>query len=119
MPHLQVKKVVALCLAEAAKLTLDHLGAHRLESSQQGMSGGNDLTRLYGEVRRLRDLLQRSVNAFHDLIDLELPAADAQLLVACCRRAVEAIEVRVRTQRVTAEEKQLLQRKPGVMGSSK
>lgn len=114
MPRHQVKKVVAVCFVEAAKLTLEHLGAHRMQMSPEGLNG-NELTRLYGEVRRLRDQLQRSVNAFQDLVDLDLAPADGQLLVACCRRAIEEIEVRMGAQKLTADEKHWLQRKRQVL----
>ena len=77
MPQVQVKKVVAVCFLEAVKMTLDHLGAHRLELSQQGVQGSPELPRTYGEVRRLRDYLQRCVSAFQELVDLDLPAPDA------------------------------------------
>jgi hypothetical protein len=53
MSQLQVKKVVAVCFLEAAKLTLEHVGAHRLELAQQGNEGRDgaaELPRIYGEV---------------------------------------------------------------------
>lgn len=115
MPRHQVKKVVAVCFVEAAKLTLEHLGAHRMKISPDDAINGSELTRLYGEVRRLRDQLQRSVNAFQDLVDIDLAPADGQLLVACCRRAIEEIEVRMGTKKLTADEKHWLQRKRQVL----
>lgn len=115
MPRHQVKKVVAVCFVEAAKLTLEHLGAQRMKMSQDDSIAGNELTRVYGEVRRLRDLLQRSVNAFKDLVDLDFAPEDTQLLVACCRRAVEEIEVRMGTKKLSADEKHWLQRKHQVL----
>ena len=115
MAEVQVKKVVAVCFLEAVKMTLDHLGAYRLELSQQGMQGSPDLPRTYGEVRRLRDYLQRSVSSFPELVDLELPPADAGLLVACCRRSVEAMDLRLTEQSVTSDERTWLQRKRQVV----
>ena len=115
MPQVQVKKVVAVCFLEAVKMTLDHLGAYRLELSQQGVQGSPDLPRTYGEVRRLRDYLQRCVSAFPELVDLDLPPADAGLLVACCRRSVEAMDLRLSEQAVTPDERTWLQRKRQVV----
>lgn len=115
MPQIQVKKVVAVCFLEAVKMTLDHLGAHRLELSQLGVPGSPDLPRTYGEVRRLRDYLQRCVSAFPELVDLDLPSSDAGLLVACCRRSVEAMDLRLTEQAVTADERTWLQRKRQVV----
>ena len=116
MPQFQVKKVVAVCFLEAAKLCLDHLGAFRLELSQQGVPGSPDVPRVYGEVRRLRDYLQRCVSAYHDLVEIDIAPADASLLVACCRRAVEAVDLRLCEQAIAADERQWLQRKRQVLG---
>lgn len=115
MPQVQVKKVVAVCFLEAVKMTLDHIGAQRLELSQQGVQGSPDLPRTYGEVRRLRDYLQRCVSAFPELVDLDLPSPDAGLLVACCRRSVEAMDLRLTEQAVTPDERTWLQRKRQVV----
>lgn len=112
MPVLQVKKVVAVCFLEAAKLALDHVGAHRLEQSQRQGATGNDLTRLYGEIRRLRDYLQRCVSAYKDVVDLDLSPTDQGLLVACCRRSIEWIDLRLKGEQViTPDERQWLQKK--------
>jgi hypothetical protein len=116
MPQIQVKKVVAVCFLEAVKLGLDQLGAFRLELSQQGAPGSPDLPRFYGEVRRLRDYLQRSVSACQDTVALDLAAADAALLVACCRRGVEVVDLRLTEQAIAADERQWLQRKRQVLG---
>jgi hypothetical protein len=97
MPSLQVKKAVAVSFLEAAKLTLEHLAAYRLELSQSHVDASPDLARLYGNLRRVRDYLQRCVSAFLEVVSLDLTSSDAALLVACCRRAVSAIEFR-RTQ---------------------
>jgi hypothetical protein len=115
MPQFQVKKVVAVCFLEAAKLTLDHLGAFRLELSQNGAEGPPDLPRLYGELRRLRDYLQRCVSGYQDIVELDLPAADTGLLVAACRRAVEGIDLRLTEQAVPNDERQWLQKKRQVV----
>lgn len=112
MGAFQVKKVVAVCFLEAAKMTLEHLASHRLEQSQRPGAGASDLTRLYGETRRLRDYLQRCVSAFQDQVDIDLSPTDQGLLVACCRRNVEWIDLRLKgEQLVSAEERQWLQKK--------
>ncbi len=115
MPELQVKKVVAVCFLEAAKLALEHLGAFRLQLSQQSVPGPQDLPRTYGDIRRLRDYLQRCVSAYQEMVPLDLSDGDASLLVACCRRAVEAIEVRLTDRVVAPDEKQWLTRKRTVL----
>lgn len=115
MPQVQVKKVVAVCFLEAVKLALDQLGAHRLELSQQGVKGSPDLVRVYGDVRRLRDYLQRCIGACKDVVDLDLAASDASLLVGCCRRSVDAIELRLSEQAVPPDERQWLQKKRQVI----
>lgn len=116
MSSVQVKKVVAVCFLEAAKMTLEHLAEYRLTISQQGVQNLPDLPRIYGEARRLRDYLQRCVSAFHDLVELDFADSDRALLVACCRRFVEAIDLRlVGDQILPADERTLLQRKRTVI----
>lgn len=115
MPQHRVKKVVAVCFLEAVKMTLEHLGSHRLELSQKGAPACSDLTRLYGEVRRLRDYVQRCVSGFKEEVDLDFAAEDAALLVACCRRAVESIEARLTDKPVAADERQWLEKKTKVL----
>lgn len=117
MSPLQVKKVVAVCFLEAAKLTLEHLAAYRLELSQQGIKGSPDLPRIYGETRRLRDFLQRCVSAFQDVVEIDLSKSDRALLVACCRRSVEAIDLRLTGDMVLpSDEREWLQKKRQVVG---
>lgn len=112
----QVKKVVAVCFHEATKMALEHMGEYRLSLSQQGVQGNPDLPRLYGEARRLRDYLQRCVSAFADIVDLDFADGDQALLVGCCRRAVESIDLRLTgEQAITAEERQWLQKKRTVL----
>ncbi len=115
MPFVQVKKVVAVCFLEAVKLALDQLGAHRLELSQRGVTGTADLPRVYGELRRLRDFLQRSVSSSSDIVDLDLSPGDTGMLVACCRRDVEATELRLVDQAMPPDERTWLQRKRQVV----
>ncbi len=115
MPQIQVKKVVAVCFLEAVKQVLEQVCAFRVELSQQGVPGPAELTPLYAETRRLRDYLARSVSAYQDNVSLDLADPDAALLVACCRRAIEAIDLRIVEQAVPAEEKTYLQRKRQVL----
>jgi hypothetical protein len=114
MPEFQVKKVVAVCFLESAKLALEHLGAHRLQLSQDGHPGPDQLPRMYGDVRRLRDYLQRSVSGYQDVVKLDLSDDDAGLLVACCRRSVEFIEHRLAGV-VPADERNWLAKKSQVL----
>lgn len=116
MGIVQVKKVVAVCFLEAVKQALEHLGTYRLEMSQHGVAGSPELPRLYGEARRLRDYLQRCASAYQDLVDLDLADQDRSLLVACCRRLVEAIDLRLTgEQLVPSDERQYLTRKRQVI----
>lgn len=116
MGIVQVKKVVAVCFLEATKLTLEHLGEYRLTLSQQSIAGSPQLPRLYGETRRLRDYLQRCASAYQDVVDLDFSEEDARLLVACCRRAVDMIDLRLMGEQVsTHDERQWLQKKRTVL----
>ena len=65
MPAVQVKKVVVVCFLEATKLSLEHLAAYRIDLSQRANSPATpELARTYGEMRRLRDYLQRCASAY-------------------------------------------------------
>jgi hypothetical protein len=115
MPELQVKKIDAVCFLEAAKLTLEHLAAHRLGLSQSSVDSPKELTRLYGNVRRVRDYMQRCVSAYQDVVSLDLTDDDAGLLVACCRRSVEAIENRLAGTALSPDENQWLVKNRAVL----
>lgn len=117
MPELQVKKVVAVCFLESAKLSLEHLGEHRLYLAHQSAAGSDELPRIYGDVRRLRDYLQRSVSNYQDLVVLDLSDDDASLLVACCCRSVEAIEARLAGGAVPPDEREWLVKKRQVLAN--
>lgn len=96
MALIQLQKVVAVCLLEATKLTMDHLGKHRMEMGEGGGPElGRTLTTLYGDLRRLRDYMQRCLGAYRDLVDIDLSQEDQRLLVACCRRSVEHLDVQL------------------------
>ena len=111
MSQLQVPKPVALSFLEAAKVTLEHLGVRRLELVDHASRPAVEMTRLYGDVRRLRDYLQRSVAGFGDAVDLEIGPEDVVVLVACCRRAFEAFDARVQESGLRPEERQLMLQK--------
>lgn len=115
MPELRVKKVVTVCFLEAAKLTLEHIAAHRLELSQQGVTGPEELPRLYGDMRRLRDYLQRCASGNQDVVVLDISDIDCAMLVACCRRAVEVIEHRLTERVCLDDERQWLGKKRQVL----
>jgi len=115
MPAIQVKKVVAICFLEAVKTTLEHLGAHRLALSEQGAPAPADLTRVYGDVRRMRDYLQRSTSGYGDVVELDLDDSDSAVLVACCRRAVETMDVRLVEAGLPEDERNWLQKKQQVV----
>ena len=115
MPTLRTKKVVAVCFLEAVVLTLDNLREHRLKLTQDGAAGPGDLLRIYGEMRRLRDYLQRCINSDHAAVAIELEANDASLLVAACMRAVEALHMRLQDDDVGEPERQWSKKKLQVL----
>jgi hypothetical protein len=108
---LKVKRLVAACFVEAAKTTLEHLGTYRLSLSQEGTAGPPDLARTYGDVRRLRDFLQRCANVGQDEIELDMADADKRLLVACCRRSVEVMDLGLSGPRPLSADVAILMRK--------
>lgn len=117
MPPVQVKKVVVVCFLEATKMSLEHLASYRLELSQRSSSPTSpDLARQYGEMRRLRDYLQRCASAYQEVAELDLSPTDQGMLVAICRRAIDAIDFRLAGEQVVAEdERQWLSKKRQVL----
>jgi hypothetical protein len=114
---LKVKRLVAECFVEATKTALEQLGTYRLSLQHEGTIGPPDLTRTYGEVRRLRDYLQRCTCVRQDEIEVDMSAADQRLLVACCRRSVDFIEFTLSGPRVLgADEAIELGKKREVVG---
>ncbi|MCA8965698.1 MAG: hypothetical protein H6838_04310 [Planctomycetes bacterium] len=117
MSRVQVKKVVAVLFLESAKLTLDHIAEYRLELSNSGVTGAPDLPRIYGELRRLRDYLQRCLSGHQESVALEISPPDCALLVACCRRMYEWLDQRIVSEQIMSpDEKALVQRKRQVLG---
>ncbi|HEB52154.1 MAG TPA: hypothetical protein ENI87_02745 [bacterium] len=114
MPQLQVKKAVAVCFLEAARLTLEHVGQRHMERTREGIES-SELLQHYSHLRRLRDHLQRSIGSYPDVVPLSLSAEDASILVACCRRAVEAIEQRLESCTCSPDEIGWLERKRQVL----
>ena len=92
MAVLKLKRFVVECFVEATKTTLEQLGTYRLSLQQEGTPGPPELTRTYGDVRRLRDYLQRCTCVRRDEIEVDMSDADQRLLVACFRRAADLIE---------------------------
>lgn len=116
MPQVVVKKVVGVLFLEAAKVTLDHITTQRLEQSTRGQDG-HELTRLYGEMRHLRDFLTRCVAGGSEQVTLELSPHECGLLVAALRRLHEVLDDRlVADQVMSADEKNLTQRKRHLLG---
>lgn len=116
MPQVVVKKVVGVLFLEAAKVTLDHITTARLEQSARGQDG-HELTRLYGEMRHLRDFLTRCVAGSSEQVTLELSPPECGLLVAALRRLHEVLDDRLVADPVmSADEKTLTQRKRHLLG---
>ncbi|HEX6810239.1 MAG TPA: hypothetical protein VF384_01335 [Planctomycetota bacterium] len=108
----KVKRLVVVCLLEAVKTTLEHLGTRRLSLEHEGSAVPPDLTRTYSEVRRLRDFLLRCISVREEEIELDMADADQRLLVACCRRFVEVTEVSLASlESVATDEVTLLRKK--------
>lgn len=91
----RVDKVVVVCLLEAAKATMEQIGARRLELQDGESNETRELVSLYGELRRLKDYLQRCIGAFRDQVDLDLAEQDLPLLTACCTNGFEATDRRL------------------------
>ncbi|MCA8974881.1 MAG: hypothetical protein KDC98_09165 [Planctomycetes bacterium] len=114
MKPVKVKKIVAVCFVEAAKTALDHLGSQRLELDGSGDSSRAELSRHYGECRRLRDYLQSCLGRSSEWVELDLSDDDAAMLVASCRRYVEVIDARLR-QMQPGRDRTFLERKQKVI----
>ncbi|MGE3171417.1 MAG: hypothetical protein AB7O97_02250 [Planctomycetota bacterium] len=91
----QVDKVVVVTLVDAAKTTLEQVSALRMEQAERGVEDARHLVSLYGDLRRLKDYLQRCVGAFRDQVELDLAEEDLPLLTACCRRGAEVTDQRL------------------------
>ncbi len=115
MPALRTKKVVAVCFLEAVALTLEHLREHRLTLTQDRERGHGEILRVYGEMRRLRDYLQRCINSNHAVVAADLTDHDASLLVAACTRAIEGLHVRLLDDDVGEPERQWSKKKMQVL----
>lgn len=104
----RVDKVVVVALVDATKITMEHVGAQRMELADRGIEDTRRLMGLYGDLRRLKDYLQRCVGAFRDRVDLDISAEDLPLLAACTRRCAELADGRL-TSCVDTRERALLQ----------
>ena len=106
----RVDKVVVVTLLEATKSTMEQVGAQRMELADRGVEDSRRLITLYGEVRRLKDYLQRCVGAFRDQVEIDLAEEDLPLLTACCRRGAELADHRM-TSCTDMRERSLIQGK--------
>lgn len=116
MSRQRLLKTVALCFVEAVRVTLEHLGARRLELNEDSSRLVADMSRIYADVRRLRDHLQNNVNGFGETIEVDLTPEDTAVLVACCRRAFDHIESRLADESLRQEERRTLKEKQQVVG---
>ena len=91
----RVKKVDAVALLDATKLTLDELGRARMEMPRRGEEADRRLVGIYADFRRLRDFIQRSIAVGREEVELAFAEPDLPLLVASFRRCVEHIEQRL------------------------
>ncbi len=91
----RVDKVVAVTLLEAVKTTMEQIGAQRMEQADRGVDDSRQLVTLYGDLRRLKDYLQRSVGAFRDRVEFEAGDRDLPLLCAACCRGAEVADQRL------------------------
>ncbi len=91
----RVEKVIVVTLLEATKTTMEQVGVQRMELAERGVDNSRQLVTLYGDLRRLKDYLQRCVGAFRDRVELDLAEEDLPLLTASCRRGAEMADQRL------------------------
>jgi hypothetical protein len=115
MSRLRLLKTVALCFVEAARVTLEQLGARRLELNDDSSRVVAEMSRVYADVRRLRDHLHTCVNGFGDTVEIDLTPEDTAVLVACCRRTFDQIEARLASDSLRPEERRTLKDKQQVI----
>ncbi|MFO1076705.1 MAG: hypothetical protein U1E73_03155 [Planctomycetota bacterium] len=95
MGRLQVKKIVVSCFLEAAKLATEQCSTFRNQLAERGHSAAPELPRVYGDLRQLRDYLQRCSSSYQETLELDMSSAGIALLVAVCRRFVDAIDLQL------------------------
>lgn len=95
MAKRKMKKVVVVHLLEAAKSALDHMGRWRMELDDTGQPCPAALTAAYGDVRRVRDYLQRCMSAYLGDVAWDMSGRDENLLVSCVGHALREIDAEV------------------------
>lgn len=112
-----VDRRAAALILESTKIALDHLAGHRLSLQESAQDPRSDLTRLYGDLRRLRDHMGRSVVSTQDRVVLDLEVTDVALLVAALRRHHQVLDHRlVGAAQLPTEERAGLHRKRQQLG---
>ena len=79
-----LEKVVAMQTLETVKEVLRHLQNWALQLEDKGDKKPRELTQLYGQVRRIRDYLNRSIGAHTQPVELDMDESDCNLLASCC-----------------------------------
>lgn len=111
MGRLQVKKIVVSCFLEAAKLATEQCSTYRMQLSEKGKGSPADLPRLYGDLRQLRDYLQRCSSTYQESVELDLADSGVTLLVATCRRFVDWLDHQLQGVIPDVRERQFLVKK--------
>jgi hypothetical protein len=112
-----VDRLAAVLILESTKIALDHLATHRMTVQEAAQDSRAYLTRLYGDMRRLRDHLNRCIAGAPERVELDLEVGDVALLVAALRRHHQVIDHRlVGAAELSVEEKSLLHKKRQTLG---
>jgi len=114
MAGCRMDKVVVVTLLEAVKIAIERIGSYRMELADRGVEDTRRVVATYGDVRRLKDYLQRCVGAYREEVDLDLAAEDLPLLAACCRHGAEHMDLRLGTC-TNSRDRDLLQQKRGLL----
>lgn len=96
MGQLVLEKPAATKLLTAVEATLARLGAMRLSTERETRSrrdvDSRELARIYGAVRRMRDMIRRSIGLFGRGEPVEFSDSDQNLLVQCIAHRVSELE---------------------------
>ena len=99
----ELDKVVAAQTLEATKEVLQHLQQWAAQLEEKGEYQPREMTQLYGQVRRIRDYINRSIPAHTHPVTLDLDERDCNLLASCCVFALQSIAMQLRYKRDLAE----------------
>ncbi|MHC4853342.1 MAG: hypothetical protein ACYTF5_15110 [Planctomycetota bacterium] len=112
MARQELEKVVAAQALEAAKEVLQHLQNWAVQLEEKGERKPRELSQLYGQVRRIRDYLNRSIGAHMHPVELDLNEEDCNTLASCCVFSLQGIGMTLRfTRDLASNERAWLEEK--------